>query len=95
MWLNVAGESGARTGTSGHRSDGSASISTASPMPSSAWPMVPSALTTGSPRRRAPRTWTYQSMARRASDTVMYGVSAGARAGSRSAVSGLWLDGLL
>jgi hypothetical protein len=71
VWLNVAGESGARTGTSGHRLEASANISTASPMPTSACPIVPSALTMSSPRRLAPHTSAYQFMARRASDTTM------------------------
>ncbi len=44
MWLNVAGESGARTGhVEARGQEASENISTASPMPTStAWPIVPS-----------------------------------------------------
>ncbi len=48
----------------------SASITSDPPKSSSAWPMRPSGISMGSPRRRAPKTSAYHSIARRASATA-------------------------
>ena len=69
-----------RRGCSG---DSSARNSGAAPSSSSACPTRPSAMTIGSPRRRAPSTSTYQSIARRASATMRYGVTSRAAAVAR------------
>src|SRR5438552_5942987 len=85
--LNVApaAGSGATTPISGK---GSASITSPPATSSSAWPMRPSGMTIGSPRRRAPSASTYQSSARAASATAMYGTTPAYETDGMSAAAG-------